>query len=166
MLRVARLKSLGLCTYMYSFDRWWCATYSYEHCTACSTGVTLPHGSPHADAVVCGTYPHRLNCTEYAQHLCCTTVLHVPQVCDYLTEGDTADTAVDQAHALLGLTALQASQVTAVEAPAVLQLPLKGSGVSRAAGAPGGCGNAVMAAAAAGVAAAVGVALAYLNLGQ
>jgi hypothetical protein len=87
-------------------------------------------------------------------------------VCDYLTEGDTADAAVDQAQTLLGLTTLQASQVTAVEAPAVLQLPVKGSAVPRAAGASSGCGNAVMAAAAAGVAAAVGVALAYLNLGQ
>jgi hypothetical protein len=96
----------------------------------------------------------------------CMTVLPVPQVCDYLTEGDTADAAVDQAQTLLGLTALQTSQVTAVEAPAVLQLSVKGSGVPKPAGAPAGCGNAVMAAAAAGVAAAVGVALAYLNLGQ
>lgn len=87
------------------------------------------------------------------------------QVCDYLMEGDTAEAAAEQGRLLLGLSTLQASQVTAVEAPALLQLPAK-KGAAASGGGAGGCGSAVMAAAAAGAAAAVGVALAYLNLGQ
>lgn len=81
-------------------------------------------------------------------------------------EGDTAEAAVEQGRLLLGLSSLQASQVIAVESPAVLQQPVKHAAAAAAGGAAGGCGNAVMAAAAAGVAAAVGVALAYSNLGH
>jgi hypothetical protein len=88
------------------------------------------------------------------------------QVCDYLMEGDTADAAVDQAKQLLGLDSLQVSQVAAAESAAVLQLPTKGAVAANGSVGVGGCGNAVMAAAAAGAAAVVGVALAYLNLGQ
>lgn len=101
--------------------------------------------------------------------MCCFRVAHpsLLQVCDYLMEGDTAEAAVEQAKQLLGLDSLQLSQVVAAEAPAVLRLPAKGEGASGAgAGSSGGCGNAVMAVAAAGAAAVVGVALAYLNLGQ
>lgn len=83
-----------------------------------------------------------------------------------MMEGDTAEAAVEQAKQLLGLDSLQLSQVVAAEAPAVLQLPTKGAASGARAGSSGGCGNAVMATAAAGAAAVVGVALAYLNLGQ
>lgn len=81
-------------------------------------------------------------------------------------EGDTADSAVDQAKQLLGLDRLQVSQVVAAESPAVLQVPTKGAAASSGSASAGVCGSAVVAAAAAGAAAVVGVALAYLNLGQ
>lgn len=80
-------------------------------------------------------------------------------------EGDTAETAVDQAKQLLGLNSLQASQVVTAESPAALQVPTKAAAASGSGGA-GGCGNTVVAAAAAAGAAVVGVALAYLNLAQ
>lgn len=126
----------------------------------CSVCFICPP-SPFQNAVVATTLLTSLTLTLYHQQQ------QRQQVCDYLMEGDTPEAAVEQGQQLLGLSALQASQVVAAEAPAQMQA-VKGVAVSGGSGSggPGGCGNAVMGAAAAGVAAAVAVALAYLNLGQ
>lgn len=94
------------------------------------------------------------------------------QVCDYLSEADGAEAALEQAQQQLQLTGLQASQVLELEAPAAKKPKIvAGTAMSEvAAGAAGSggasCSAAVLGAAAAGVVAALAVGMAYVNLGQ
>ncbi|WIA42738.1 hypothetical protein OEZ86_008681 [Tetradesmus obliquus] len=94
------------------------------------------------------------------------------QVCDYLSEADGAEAALEQAQQQLQLTGLQASQVLELEAPAAKKPKIvAGAAMSEvAAGAAGSggasCSAAVLGAAAAGVVAALAVGMAYVNLGQ
>lgn len=91
-------------------------------------------------------------------------------MCCYLAADEGAESAVEQVQQQLQLDDLQPSQVIELERPAVSKPKvLAGTAVSdkgpaAATGIP--CSAAVLGAAAAGLAAAVAVGVAYLNLGQ
>lgn len=124
--------------------------------------------------------------TEVALNASCTTVAGgfdhrtaaaaatEPQVCDYLSEGEGPQDAVERAQQLLQIKTLQPSSVVEVEQPGELKADVvaaaaavvKNSGCSSSSSSRSVCSGPVLAAAAAGLVAAVSVGVAYMSLGQ
>jgi hypothetical protein len=90
-------------------------------------------------------------------------------VCDYLSDGEAADAAVERAQQLLHLQNIDASQVVELEAPAKQQQQqiIAGKAVGGTAGQGSGssCSGPVMAATAAALVAAAAMAIGMMNLG-
>lgn len=96
-------------------------------------------------------------------------------MCDYLSEGEGPEQALQRAQQLLQLNQVDASAVVQLESPAapkpkvVAATAVQGSSSSsnnRSAGSGSVCTGPVLAAAAAGLVAAVSVGVAYISIGQ
>lgn len=89
-------------------------------------------------------------------------------MCDYLSDGEAADAAVERAQQLLHLQNIDASQVVELEAPAKQQQQqiIAGKAVGGTGqGSGSSCSGPVMAATAAALVAAAAMAIGMMNLG-